>query len=191
MAVKGQLDVSGNAKFNKGLDSPYLEIVDSKNRGEAGGTFAGQTPAAHGWRTRDLTETKYNDFATHITLSAAKGDGADFTLNEGVYYAEISCPAFYVEDHMARLADVTDNPGGQGTTLIQGTAEYTEREEGAGSQTRSFVTGKFQIRSSRTLEIQHQAGRSRQNDGFGTDGGFYESKNIFTVVKMWQVRDDS
>lgn len=191
MAIKGQLNVDGDAKFNKGLDSPYLELVDSKNRGEAGGTFRGKTDTGYAWRTRDLTETKYNDFATSINLSASKGDGADFTLDEGVYYTEISCPGFYVFDHMARLADVTDNPGGQGSTVVQGTTEFASFEEGTGSQTRTQVSGRFQLRGERTLEIQHQCTRSQQNNGFGTDGGFYESKNIFTVVKMWMVRDDT
>lgn len=200
--VKGILTADGNTKLNKGLDSPYLEIVDSKARGIASGGFTGKSSGEHSWRTRDLTATLFNDFATSVTLAASAGDGGDITLEKGVYYIEASCPALSVDEHTARLADVTDNPGASGSTVVLGTSEYaadanlwrdvhgTEMTVSSSSQTRSFITGKFQLTSQRTLEIQHQCNRTQATNGFGSDGNFYITPNVFTVVKMWQVRND-
>ena len=194
-AVKGILTADGNAKFNKGLDSPYLHIIDRKDRTTAGGTFSGHNPAESSWRTRDLTETLSDDFSTSVTLASSPGQGGDITLDKGVYYAEISCPANQVRDHVARLADVTDAPGAAGSTLLLGTLEFAgtpirEREFYLGSQTSSQVTGRFQITAQRTLEIQHRCTKTRTNDGFGIGGNFYGSTNIFTTAKMWKIRED-
>lgn len=212
-AVKGNLDVSGNAKFNKGLDSPYLEVIDQKSKGTAGGDFTGKTAGVLAWRTRDLTNVVYNDFATSVYAgsvdisaggTAVAGDSAgQITLEKGVYYSEISCPAFNVNEHVARLADVTDNPGPAGETVVMGTSEFAAdtllwrdsefypMKIASSSQTRSHVTGKFQLTSQRTLEVQHQCSNTQLIDGLGSDGDFYESNNVYTVVKMWQLRDDT
>jgi hypothetical protein len=105
------------------------------------------------------------------------------------------------------LADVTDNPGAQANTVILGTTEFaadtalwitgTDGDQTVGlpivagsGQTRSQVTGRFQLFSQRTLEVQHRCANTQVIDGFGSDGAFYETNNIFTIVKMWQVRDD-
>jgi len=202
-AIKGDFAVSGNADFEKGLTSPYLEIIDQKLTGTPGGTFNGQNdePGAAAWKTRDLTYTVHDDFATDITLAAAAGDGGDITLEKGVYYAEISAPAFNVNEHVARLADVTDNPGAQADTVILGTSEFAPDTAlwqdsvpagmtvAASAQTRSIVTGRFSLSSQRTLEIQHRCARTQTLDGFGSDAGFYEVNNVFTIVKMWKLRD--
>ena len=203
-AVKGQLAVSGDAKFEKGLDAPYLEVIDQKLSGTAGGAFNGQNdqPGSAAWKTRDLTNTVHDDFATSITLAGMAGDGGDITLEKGIYYAEISAPAFNVNEHVARLADVTDNPGAAGDTVILGTAEFAAdtalwqdsvggaMDVASSGQTRSAVTGRFQLSSQRTLEIQHRCAITQTTDGFGSDGAFYETNNVYTIVKMWRVRAD-
>ncbi|MCI0561470.1 MAG: hypothetical protein MN733_23530, partial [Nitrososphaera sp.] len=122
-------------------------------------------------------------------------------------YIEASCPALQVDEHTARLADVTDQPGTFADTVIQGTSEFAPDSEkwriddaGGGieplnvhsaAQTRSIITGKFQLTRVTTLEIQHRCNTTQTVDGMGSDGGFYITDNIFTIVKMWQVRDDS
>lgn len=192
-AVKAKLAVSGNATFEKGIDSPYLEVIDQKAPGTAGGTFIGHTAGVHSWRTRDLTNVVFNDFATSVTLASNPGDGGDITLEKGLYYCEISVPAFYVNDHTARLADVTDDPGPSGSTVITGTSEYSQSMPNSWahpSQTRSKISGRFQLKSQRTLEIQHRCLNTRNNDGFGKDAGFYESNNVYTKLEMWLIRDD-
>lgn len=197
-AVKRNLAVSGNAKFDKGVDLPYLEIIDQKISGTAAGTFTGGT-----WRTRDLTNVVFDDFSFATTMAVSAGDGGDITLTQGIYYCEISTPAFNVNEHVARLADVTDNPGDSADTVVLGTSEFAADTEiwrdvhgtsmtiSSAGQTRSFVTGKFQLSGTRTLEIQHRCTNTQTTDGLGSDGLFYETNNVFTVVKMWQVRDDS
>ena len=211
-AVKGDLRADGNAKFLKGVDSPYLEIIDEKARGIDGGTFTGHDPSTQSWRTRDITTVLFNDFATAVVSGAAdllagatatKGAGGKITLPAGIYYTEISCPAESVDAHVARLADVTDNPGATGSTVILGTSEFAADaniwEDSTGSAldifsssvTRSNVYGKFQLTSSRTLEIQHRCRTTQINTGFGGDGDFYEAPNIYTTLRMWRIRDDS
>ena len=202
-AIKARLVVSGNAVFEKGISSPYLEMNDQKEKGNAGGTFTG----GNIYYTRDLTKVVYNDFAVTINLASSAfgawtGSGADFTLPAGVYYTEISCPAMSVNEHMARLADVTDNAGQAGSDVIVGTSEFaadaalwktTTPDEfmaiAAASQTRSIISGRFELSSQRTLEIQHRCSNTQTTDGFGSDANFYDTRNIFTTVKMWQIRD--
>lgn len=197
-AIKGNLSVSGNVDFEKGFQGQYLEIIDQKESGTSAGTFNGGT-----WRTRDLTNVVFNDFAISITTAASAGDGGDITLGPGVYYCDISAPAFNVNEHVARLADVTENPGDTGTTVVLGTSEFaadtalwrdstnSAMTVASAGQTRSVITGKFELTGTRTLEIQHRCTNAQTTDGFGSDGGFYATNNVFTIVKMWQLRDDS
>lgn len=185
LAVKDKLAVDGNAKFNKGLDSPYLELNDTKATNTAGGTF---TQGA--WQTRDLNFLIHNDFASTVTPAATAGDGGQFIIPAGIYHIEASAPALSVGDHAARLADVTDAAGQLGDTVILGTTEHSA-DSSPSSQTRSKVTGRFTIARSTTLEVQHRCEVTQADDGFGSAAGFYQTNNVFTVVKMWQVRADS
>jgi len=203
LAVKNKMDVTDNAHFHKGLQSPYLEMVDSKDSGTAGGDFNADTNFFAGWKTRDLTSVLFNDFATTITDvagvidieaspgSLSPGDGARFTLPAGIYFIEAEAPALDVGEHVARLADVTDQAGGSAATVVLGTSEYCGSAiTGDSVQTKSKIVGKFQLSRSTTLEIQHRCAVTRATDGFGSDGAFYETANVFTTVRMWQVRAD-
>jgi hypothetical protein len=184
-AVKGNLDISGNAKFNKGLDSSYLEVLDAKTSGTAGGTFSPNV-----WRTRDITSVVFDDFSTSVTTASTPGDGAsNIVLPKGAYYTEIDCPAYKVGNHVARLADVTDEPGQFGTTVINGTATSSAAADGV--QTVSRIMGKFVLSRTTTLEIQHRCAAEQTTNGWGVDGGFYVTDNHYTVCRMWQLRDDS
>lgn len=200
-AVKGNLDVGGNTKIHGGFDSPYLEVIDQKDEDTAGGTFNGGD--LYGWQTRDLTNVIFNDFATSVSVAASPGDGGDITLEKGIYFCDISCPAMNVNEHVARLADVTDNPGATGDTVVLGTSEFSADTAlwqdstanpmtvASASQTRSHITGKFQLSKQSTLEVQHRCSNTQTTDGFGSAGSFYAVSNVYTIVKMWQLRDDS
>lgn len=185
-AIKGNLAVSGNATFEKGARIPYLEIVDRKSRFSSGGTFN-----SGAWRERDLTDVNFNEIGAVVSLAAVAGDGGDITLTKGVYYCEIECPAFSVNEHVARLADITDNPGDGADVLVIGTSEFALDESPARAQTRSKISGRFQINATRTLSIQHRCSSSQSIDGFGSAAEFYLTDNIYTTVKMWKIRDDS
>jgi hypothetical protein len=217
-AVKARLVVSGNANFEKGMKSPYLEVIDQKSKGTAGGEFTG----GNIYRTRDLNTVIFNDFAVAIfsgntnleeeftgeegaNPDPVAGAGGDITLPAGLYYVEIMTPAMNVNEHMSRLADVTDNPGQAGSTVVLGTSEFsadtaiwrtgdgTHAAEAmtiaSASQTRSIITGRFELTAQRTLEIQHRCSNTQPTDGFGSDANFYDTNNVFTVMKMWQIRD--
>jgi hypothetical protein len=196
LAVKRKMDVIDNARFNKGMQSPYLEMIDDKTGLIPGGTFTSAN-----WRTRDLTSTVVNDFATTINLAAVAGAGANFTLPAGIYYIEASAPAMGVDEHIARLADTTSFTNFSAPTVVLGTAEFSPKTSGwtgvAGTgpsmaQTRSVIAGRFTLTSSTRLEIQHICKTSSAGtDGMGSDAGFYLSDNVYTTVRVWQVRADS
>ncbi len=201
LVVKNQLRVNDDAVFDKGLDASYMEIIDSKLPGTAGGGFT-----QGDWRTRDLTTTIKTGFATSITLAVSAGDGGQFVIPAGEYYIEASAPASNVNEHTARIADVTDLAGEFGATVVTGTAEFAaditkwrdSTGSGAGSamtvaasgQTRSIMTGRFTVTRSTTLELQHRCSVTQAADGFGGDNNFYVTNNIYSIVKMWQVRQD-
>jgi len=229
--VRGNLDVSGttdfrgDAKAHSGFDRSYLEVIDQKPSDVAGGDFDGQDSVGGtfaNWISRDLTNVIWNDFATEVTAGGVDidvddpdiDDGSpilDFTgeiiLEAGTYYIEASAPAFSVREHVARLADTTDESGGSAPTVVLGTSEYaadsatwTADDGGAGhthlisgsaSQTRSIIRGRFELQSQRTLEIQHRCTSSQTTDGFGSAGLFYETSNVYTQVQMWLLKDSS
>jgi hypothetical protein len=195
LLVKDKLTVKGNSTFEKGLDSSYLELVDEKSKTVHGGTF--NTP---GWKTRDFTTVIHNDFATDVTPAADPGDGAQFTIPAGDYYIDASAPAFSVDEHMARLADVTDAAGELGATVVLGTSEFaadaTQWSDSVpapmtvstSTQSRSNVEGRFSVTRSSILELQHRAHRTKATDGFGSRGNFYLTNNVYSTLKMWQLK---
>jgi hypothetical protein len=191
LSVKGHLDVRENAVFFKGVDSPYFEIIDQKNPAILGGGSA-----AGIWTARDLNVVIHNDIASEVNLSSVAGDGADFTLPAGEYHIDASAPAFNVGNHTTRLADITSFPSNTAPTVVLGTAEWTMHVDGipAGEesvQTRSHVVGRFTLTGSRKLELQHRLQYTDTVEGFGAGSGFYTVDNVYSVVRIWQIRDDS
>ena len=191
LAVKNTLDVTNNAKFRKGVDQPYFEIVDQKDPAILGGGAAGQDFVA-----RDLTTVIHNDFATATTLASTSGDGGDFTLPAGVYHIEASAPAFNVGGHIARLADTTTLPSATAPTVVLGTSENSIRVDGTpageeSTQTRSQVVGRFTLSSSTKLELQHKTEFDDLTCGFGAGSAFYTVDNVYTTVRIWQIRNDA
>ena len=175
--VQDKLTVDGNADFNKGLDSSYLEIIDSKSKGTVGGSFS---PGS--WKTRTLTTTIHDSLATSVDL-----DNDQFVIPAGTYHIEASVPAFKVDGHKGRLADVTDFAGTFGATVKLGT---TEQSGNAGNtQTRSFIEGRFSVSRSTTMEIQHYCETENATDGLGARANFYIVSEVYTNMKMWQIEE--
>ena len=180
--AKGQIHVldtlvdEGNADFNKGLETSYLEINDTKDKGTDGGGFTQGE-----YRTRDLTETVHDTLADSVSLGSNQ-----FVVPSGTYRIEASVPAFRVDGHVGRLADVTDNSGAQGITIVQGTVEHSGAEFYP-TQTRSIIEGRFVVTRPTTMEIQHYCETTRGTDGFGARTNFYNTDEVYTDVKMWQI----
>ena len=145
----------------------YILIRDVKAAGVNGGTFTNGA-----WRTRDLTE-KTSDAEGYASLSANR-----ITLAAGTYEFRISCPAYSVNGHQARLYNITD-----GGVVANGTSENTA----SAIQTRSFICGKFTYSSSKVFEIQHYCTSTKTSNGFGiycNNGGVEE---IYTIAEFWKV----
>jgi len=188
LAVSGESDFTGDVNAPSGVKSPYLEVVDQKDQGSAGGTFT-----KGDWRTRDLTATPSAvgiGFATSVTLAEAAGEGGQIVLPAGTYYVDVDVPAFGVDSHQARLADVTTFSGTQAATVVLGTSEYCNSGDDA-AVTSSKITGLFSLTVPTTLEVQHKAQETQALDGFGRATNFYITNNYYTSLKMWKVRSDN
>lgn len=146
------------------VNSFYIKLSDSQAATTDGGTFT-----SGAWQTRTLN-TKDNDTEGICTLAANQ-----FILPAGTYRFSASAPAYRVDEHVARLQNIT----GASTTLA-GTAEANAG--GTGFTTRSFIVGIFTILVSTTFEIQHQATTTRAVDGFGRASGF--STEVYTIVEI-------
>lgn len=147
----------------------YWEEQASGTAGNAGANFV-----QAGWRTRFIT-TEHADNGEMGSLAANQ-----ITLEAGIYYCRISAPAFRVDSHMIRLYDITG-----AATLLLGTSEFCT--SGANTvQTRSFITGRFELTVQSALEVQHYCQTTRNGNGFGNDAGFGVNEK-YTVAEFVKV----
>lgn len=147
----------------------YVLVRDEKTQNTAGGTFT-----SGAWQTRTLN-TEVSDPDGICSLSSNQ-----VTLSAGTYECFISCPAFGVERHQARLQNVTD-----ATTVIVGTSAYCTSNGTATGQSASIVVGRFTIGASKALEVQHRCQSTLATTGFGTEGNF--GTEVYTVAEFRKV----
>jgi hypothetical protein len=145
----------------------YIYIEDQKAQGTNGGTAT-----LGSWQTRDLN-TEVHDSGGHASIASNQ-----ITLAAGTYRFSISAPAFSVNQHQARLQNVSD-----ATTVKEGTSTYASSGTPA-APTRSFIKGRFTIASSKTFEIQHKVTSTKATDGFGTQVNF--TTEVFTTAEFWK-----
>jgi len=141
--------------------------VSHRSTGLSGGGFG-----AGAWRTRTLN-TEDNDDGSLCSLSSNQ-----ITLVAGTYYCHIICSAHGVDQHLARLHNVTDN-----TELIRGMAATADYSTGGGS---AIVAGQFTVGSSKALEVQHYCNNTNSNYGFGR-GVFSASDNVYCMAEFWKL----
>lgn len=150
-----------------GLYSDYIHIRDEKANGVDGGGFT-----LGAWRTRDLT----------VELDDTGGDAAlagnQITLEAGTYRCLISCPAYEVDLHKARLQNITD-----GITILIGTSEETWTASHI--VTRSFIVGRFTLAAQKVLEVQHWCSVTIVVNGFGRASTFGVIE-VYTEVELWK-----
>jgi hypothetical protein len=134
--------------------NPLILIQDVKAQNTDGGTFT-----TGSFQTRTLN-----------TLTDASGLASlasnTFTLPPGVYDYVITAPAAAVARHIARLQNLTD-----GVTTQYGTPEYAAANALPGVS-RSIISGRLEIKSSKTFSIQHQCGTTGTTTGFGVASNF-------------------
>jgi len=151
---------------------PYVCLRDEKTANTNGGDFT-----SGAWRTRVLN-TKAADAAGICTLSSNQ-----FTLQAGTYVITASAPAFDVNRHKTKLRNVTD-----GSDTLIGTSEWSYGPgSGATSQTRSLITGQFEIASAKAFEIQHRCETTKNIYGFGIASNWDSLVEVYTVVDLWKV----
>jgi hypothetical protein len=147
----------------------FLHVQDEKSNTTAGGTFT-----SGAFRTRDLNTVKTNGI-TGASLAANQ-----ITLPAGTYYIDAHAPAAVVDSHQVKLRNTTD----AADTLI-GTIERARTTDS--NVTRSFVSGRFTIASSKVFELQHRAEVTNPDDGFGIPSSGFGVFELYSVVKIWKV----
>jgi hypothetical protein len=149
------------------FESQLLHVQDQKSSGTEGGTFNSGS-----WKTRDLNTELTND------ISGASLGSNQITLPAGTYYIEAVAPVNNVDDHIARLQNVTD-----GTTTIW---SQSSNASGGGH---SHLFGRFTIGASKTFELQHQCQTGQSTVGFGTAFGAHATVDheTYSDVRIWKV----
>lgn len=146
----------------------YAKLSDQKSSGTAGGDFN-----SGAWRTRALTEQI--DSSGIVSVSANQ-----FTLQAGTYRIIASAPGFRVNNHQARIQNITDS-----TTVDLGTSEFSDGGT-SGTGSRSFVDTEFTIASAKAFELQHYAQTTYAVSGLGDPCGFGVNE-VYAVVQIWKV----
>jgi len=150
-----------------GLYSSYAKISDTKANGTGGGTFT-----SGAWQTRDLN-TEDSDPDGIVSIASNQ-----FTLQAGSYRILVHAPAYRVNQHSAKLKNITDN-----ADVIVGQNAYSAAGDYAVTQ--SVVSGRFVIASQKTFEIQHRCTSTQATNGFG-GADSYGIPEIYTVVEIWK-----
>lgn len=142
-------------------------LKDVKPSGTNGGTFT-----SGAWRTRELNTIEGD--SEIVSLS-----GNQFTLQPGKYTLGGSCPIYgVVAAHQTRLRNITD-----GTTVFMGTSDYNATTTSSG---RSDLDGMITIVNPTTFEIQHIAGATQSNTGFGLPSAFGENE-VYSQIKIVKI----
>jgi hypothetical protein len=139
-------------------------FLDRRSSGTDAGSFVSGS-----WITRELNYVQ-NDNTSAITLSSNQ-----LTITPGTYIFDISCPAYGVNKHQARLFNVT-----LGSTIINGSCAFPS---GSSVLTTSIIKGQETFSSTTVLEIQHQCQLTRLTDGLGIASNF-GSEEIYTQVSI-------
>lgn len=139
---------------------------DVKGQWDGGGSFE-----AGDWRRRDLNTVA----AAQPWASLAANQ---VTLAPGRYVVQAAAPAYRVNEHVARLYDVT----GQ-AVLLTGTAERSHASYY--TTTRSMIAGVIALPAGATVEVQHQCATTNADEGFGRRNGITD--NVYTELMIWRL----
>lgn len=155
-----------NKKYADDIIANHVILTEEKAQGSHGGTFT-----SGDWRKRTVTEKSDTQSLSSVSSSV-------ITLSAGTYLCQISCPAFRVNGHQARLQNTTG-----ASTLVLGTTGYNGT--GDATNTRSFIVGIFTVAASQNLEIQHICGSTYATSGFGLAANL--GTEVYTVAHFWKI----
>lgn len=108
-------------------------------------------------------------------------NNAEFYLLPGTYRFAASAPAYANGGHQAELFNVSTNG-----VVAYGTTEYSGDSGGAfPSQSRSFVTGRFQVTSNTLLQLRHTATLAVGAARFGLAFA-HATSNMYSQAEFWR-----
>lgn len=148
-AFAGFVKISSGATSAVARPLSYALLRDEKAQNTDGGGFT-----SGAWQTRTLN-TESSDVDSIVSLSSNQ-----FTPIAGTYRIYATAPGHHVNEHQARLRNVT-----AGSTTITGTAEFSS--SGTNVPTCSIVAGVFTANGTDAYELQHQCVTTQATNGFG------------------------
>jgi len=118
--------------------------------------------------------------AESSALGVDYGD-AFVLLDAGTYEIDAICSAHNVDQHKAKLYNITD-----AADEIIGTGEYADTDNTTTSTSASKVRGQFAIAASKEFELQHRCATTQASNGFGYNAAF-SIDNVYCDVILRQV----
>ena len=168
----GQLTNDGNGLLNFTEKERYV-IKDIKSNGTNGGI-----PVPLSWTKRDLnTLEKYPSSSTNISLNSLLNN---FTLKEGMYFINVSSPAFRVGDYQIRLKNENND-----SVICYGTSEYPQ----GNVTTRSNIFHIFEIENDTIFSIEYRCLTATRNNtqsmGLGRAvGNGFNSNEVYSIINI-------
>jgi len=156
-----------NSNGYMGLDNRII-FVDSKAASTNGGTAT-----SGAWRTRDITNLIIN------RIAGASLSTNQITLPAGTYRWVSEHPAYTVNQHQAKLYNITDT-----SDVGFGASSYTSNTESI--TTNSKIVREFTIASSKVFEVQHRVSTTRATDGWGIAASF-ATENIYSQGEIIKI----
>lgn len=150
--VSNDLILTDNTLFNTVMKEKIVLLEDRKTSGVGGGNTAASTTT-----TRDLNYISNSTLFTRLNSN-------QFSLIEGVYKLEGSCPAFQVDQHQAFIYNLTTS-----NYDADGSGEYIETGNMIGTN-RSFIDSILVVKKYGLFELRHFTSDSITN-GFGVPTG--------------------
>lgn len=145
-------EIVESIKHLKGVFDSHAVMVHTVASGVAGGTATAST-----WNTRPLTGIRTNTNAAGLVGTPSSNQ---FTLQAGVWRANVRCAAFYTTQTIIRLYNVTD--GG-----VQSGFDSIAQNAGGSEAIEIYGGGIFKITASKTFEIQMYCTRTQAGNGLG------------------------
>jgi hypothetical protein len=143
-------------------------IKDIKPSGTNGGTFTGGAT----WQTRDLNTVEGDTAIVSLSLN-------QFTLGSGKYIIDSSSPARSVNNHKAKIRNITDS-----TDTIIGQSAYSDSASATTKD--AIVGGVITLVSSKTYELQHRSASTQSNTGFGQPSSMGVDE-VYSHVKITKI----
>ena len=161
----------GRALTGRLSTTQLVHVRDEKTSGSNGGTFT-----SGAWRTRVLNTIMTN------TVAGASLASNQITLPAGSYFVQGSAPAMMVDNHKAKIYNITAS-----ADLLIGTVETIITAAPPYVQTASRLNGVITLTATTVIELQHRCETTRAGDGFGNNSAAVGSVEVFSELILWKI----